>query len=142
MFRLQFVNDMERMQQEMDQLFRGAGFSPVPMSGKERIPLKIREQDDHYAVEAILPGLDSEQLDISLLGRRLTISGAFRELSGEEDQRCLRRERRRGHFEQSVELPEALDADKIEAAYSNGILAIRLPKAAEVLPRKIAVKAA
>ena len=142
MFRLQLVNDMDRMQRDMDQLFQSFGFSPVVLPRTGRVPFKVREHSDHYTVEAVLPGIDSEQLDINVLGHTLTISGAFRDMPNEQDHRWIRRERRQGRFEQTLELPDDLDNENIEAGYSHGILEIRLPKAAEVLPKKISIKAA
>ena len=139
MFGLQFVNDMENFQREMDQIFRGFNFNPGLISRNNQINVKVSDQGSHYQVQAILPGLDVDKLDISILGKRLTLQGEFVQEELPEDVRWHRQERSQGHFERVLQLTDHLDADKVEAEYKNGILSIKLPKAASALPKKITV---
>jgi len=140
MFGLQILNEMESLQREMDQIFRGVGVRSAADVVRANIGFRVHDNDDHYSVVAALPGLDAEKLDINVLGRQLTISGAFAKSDVPEGARWYRQERRSGEFEQRIELPTNLDTEKIEAEYANGILKIKLPKAASVLPKKIEVK--
>ena len=142
MFGLQMINEMESFQREMDQLFRGCGFNPAIKPARQTDRLSIREADDAYVVEASLPGIDIEKLDISVLGRRLTISGELATTYFGEVVTWHRQERGGGAFRQTLLLPLDVDNDKVEAEYQNGILRISLQKAASAMPKKISVKAA
>lgn len=137
MFGFQLINEIEAFQRQMDQLFGGMG--QVERSGD--VALKVMEEDSGYSVRAVLPGLDVEKLDISILGRELKISGDFIQDKSEDDARWYRHERNHGAFEKVLQLASNLDADKVEAEYRSGILEIRLPKAESALPKKITVNA-
>ena len=139
MFGLQLVNEMANVQREMDQLFRGFGFSPTYNSAENQINFKVLDSDEQFSVEAPLSGLDIEKLDISVLGRHLTISGEFSAAELPPDVRWHRQERSGGKFEQKLQLSADIDTEKIEAEYRQGILKINLPKAASALPKKIAI---
>ncbi|MCW8893270.1 MAG: Hsp20/alpha crystallin family protein [Deltaproteobacteria bacterium] len=140
MFGLQFVSEMENFQREMDQLFHGLNFRSVPLSQNNDVRFKVSDQGESYIVEAPLPGLDIEKLDISILGRTLTVTGDFMAQELPADVRWHRQERNRGQFKKTLQLAVALDADAIVAEYQNGMLKINLPKAASALPKKISVK--
>ena len=139
MFGLQFVNEMGNMQREMDQLFRGFGFNPAYGSEAKEINFKVIDKGESFCVEAALPGLDIEKLNISVLGRHLTVSGEFSHPELPQEARQHRQERSGGAFERNLQLSVNLDTDNIEARYNQGILKITLPKAVSALPRKIAV---
>lgn len=140
MFGLQILNEMESLQREMDQIFRGVGARSDADMTRGNVGFRVHDNNNHYSVVAALPGLDVEKLDINVLGRQLTISGSFAKSDVPEGAHWYRQERRSGHFEQRIELPTNLDTEKIEAEYTNGMLKIQLPKAASVLPKKIDVK--
>jgi len=142
MFGLQILNEIGSLQREIDQIFRSVGVQTDANLTSRNVGFQVYDNEDHYSVVAALPGLDVESLDISVLGRQLTISGSFAKGDVPEGAIWHRQERRSGNFEQRVGLPTNLDTEKIEADYSNGILKIKLPKAASVLPRKIEVNVA
>lgn len=139
MFGLPLVNEMANMQREMDQLFRGFGFSSTYSPTENQTNFKVLDSDEKFSVEAPLPGLNIEKLDISVLGRHLTISGEFYAAELPQDVRWHCQERSGGTFEQKLHLSADIDTEKIEAEYRQGILKINLPKAASALPKKIAV---
>ena len=139
MFGLQFVNEMENIQREMDQLFRGFGFSPAYASAEQQINIKVLDGGESFNVEAPLPGLDVDKLNISVLGRRLTVSGEFLTSELPQDVRWHLQERSGGTFEKHLQLSADIDTEKIEAVYKQGILQINLPKAASALPKKISI---
>lgn len=141
MLRFNLVNSFESMQREMEHLLRGFDLDPVVRRDHGRINFNIREQDDKYLVEAALPGVDPEKLDISVINRQLVIKGEFAQPEVPENARVHRQERRSGSFEQNLMMTDKLDTDKIEAEYQDGILIISVPKAQEAMPKKIEIKA-
>lgn len=142
MFGLQQVQEMGHMQREIDQLFRRFGFSPAYGSRLNQVVFKVVDNGESFSITAPLPGLDIEKFDISVLGRRLTISGAFSTPELPPDVRWHHQERSSGRFEKSLQLAADLDTEKIKAEYQHGILTINLPKAASAMPKKIAINVA
>jgi HSP20 family protein len=103
--------------------------------------MNVTEDKDNYYVRAELPGLKADDLDISVTGDTLSISGE-RKISVEDEQaQYHRREREAGKFSRIVTLPAQMDTGKAEAHCTDGILTVVLPKAEAVKPRQIAVKA-
>jgi HSP20 family protein len=103
-------------------------------------PVNVWEDGDAFHVEAELPGLTHEQLQLSVTNRnQLTLQGE-RLPEEVEKGRWHRRERGFGRFQRVLKLPAAVDADKIEAKFENGVLHVVLPKGEEARPRRIAVK--
>jgi HSP20 family protein len=104
------------------------------------MPLDLRESDNAYVVETVLPGARPENVDISVLGDTLRISAEVRDEGEREGERWLIRERRFGRFERSVTLPMNVKADEASADFDNGVLTITLPKAEAARPRNILVR--
>jgi HSP20 family protein len=104
----------------------------------------VVEKDKEYEVTAELPGIDEKNVEIKLTNHLLTIKGEKSEAKEEKDKDYFLSERRFGSFQRSFQIPEGVDADKIEANFAKGVLTVRLPKTAEAqkLAKKIAVKAA
>ena len=92
-------------------------------------------------VKASLPGVDPNDVEITYTNNTLTIKGEVREEQELEDALYHLRERNFGSFARSITLPAGVEPDKIEANYEAGVLTIRLPKAEEIKPKKIAIKA-
>lgn len=141
MLGLHIFNEIDQLQREMDSLFRGFGFGPAFEVRNQATRYSLKDTGETFRVEAILPGIDVDKLDIKVLGRQLTLSGEYAASSVPEDAVWHRRERRAGAFKQSLQLSTNVDTEKVEAEYKNGVLLIDLPKAASALPRKISVKA-
>lgn len=102
--------------------------------------LNISETADALAVEAELPGYKMENIEISVMGRDLSIKGQ-RTQEGETKATWHRRERLAGTFTRVVRLPFDVDAEKVSASLKNGVLHMTLPKAEAARPRRIEVKA-
>jgi HSP20 family protein len=135
-----FQGELTQMRRQLNELLGSSGVERrVHPTG---FPLLNAWEDEHnFYVEAELPGLALEDLDISMTDRNtITIKGSRREPTVEGGQ-WHRRERAFGEFERSLELPGAVDADNVEASFKNGVLTIKQPKAPELRPRKIEVKA-
>ena len=101
------------------------------------LALNVREDEDAYILSALVPGLSAEDLEIQVLEDVVRIQGEF----PANDDRFLLRELPQGRFERTLRLPAALQADKIEANITDGVLELRLPKAESARPRKIKVVA-
>ena len=101
--------------------------------------VNVYEDKDGYLIHAELPGLTSEDLEITANGQSLTISGERKISSKGEGARFYRRERQAGTFNRAIALPVELNIDKIRAHMKDGILKIRAPKAESVKPRVINV---
>jgi HSP20 family protein len=126
----------------MDQLLGGLGFRVVAEPRSDATAFRVRDTGTAYRVEASLPGIDVEKLDIDILGRRLSLTAETAGTDAGDDVVWHRRERRSAAFRKSLMLPEEVEADQVEAEYKNGHLTVTLPKAAALLPKKISVKAA
>ena len=130
----------QRMRRMLDQTFGGFGLqSPLITEGAGWAPLvDIEEQDDAYVLEAELPGVKREDVNIEVVGNELAITGEIKE---RERKGALRkRTRRTGQFEYRVRLPEQVDSTKIDAKLDQGVLAVRVPKAERAQRRKIEIK--
>lgn len=139
------IREMMALRNEMDRLFNTALDSPA-LRWEEAttwgLPLDVAENDDAYIVKASVPGINPDNLDITLSDNVLTIKGEFEEDKEIEEEQYQIRERHVGSFARSVTLPVAVVADKVEAAYDDGVLTLTVPKAEEVKPRRIEIKAA
>ena len=113
---------------------RMAGFS---RSGEACLSVDVREDDGAYVVNALVPGLKADDLNIQILDNTVTIEGEFKN-DGTE---YLMQELPSGSFRRSLQLPAALDASKAEAKITNGLLTLRLVKVESAQPKTIKVTA-
>ena len=127
---------LRRLQGEMNRMFEDA----TVMGNQEFPPLNAWANQEQAVVMAELPGVDPQNLDLSVLGQVLTLSGERTAIGVDEQEKVLRRERRTGRFSRSLELPFPVSADAVDAQYKNGILRVTLQRAEEDRPRKILVK--
>jgi HSP20 family protein len=104
-------------------------------------PVEVSETAEAIDVKASLPGVKPEEVDISIQNDVLTIRAEHREEQTEDKKDYYRREIRYGSFHRSLALPGAVDADKAQAKYENGILTLHLPKAESIRPKQIKVGA-
>jgi HSP20 family protein len=101
--------------------------------------LDVYEDKDSFVVKAELPGMKKEDIEVSLHDGSLSISGERKTESKREDAEVYRAERFFGRFQRTVSLPATVAADKVQAAYTDGVLTITLPKTEEAKPKKIDV---
>jgi HSP20 family protein len=138
-------NPLHQFRDEVDRLLTGVlagraeGF--VPAMFRSQPAINVWEQDDGLKVEMELPGVRSEQLDISVAGGELSVKVNAPDDS-QEGVTYHRRERPVGSFSRIVRLPVEVDADRVEADLRDGVLTITLPKAESAKPRKINVTSA
>jgi HSP20 family protein len=130
---------MLQMDRLMDTLFSGAesaGVAPVHPA------MNVFEDEHSITIEAELPGFTMDNLDISVLGQELTISGK-RQWTAPEGCTVHRRERTSStNFSRSVRIGTPIDAAKVSAKLDAGVLTVTLPKAESAKPRKIEIKTA
>jgi len=100
----------------------------------------VKETKEGYQFKADLPGLTESDIEISLTGNQLTVSGKRETESHEDNDTFYACERQFGSFSRVFTLPEACDAEHVRAEMNKGVLTIALPKKPELQPRKIAIK--
>ncbi len=133
--------EMDRMKRDMDRLFGNIGGRGFQSLKAGVFPLlNLTEDKDKYYVRAELPGMKSEDLDIQITGKTLSISGERKIAEEDSNAKYHRRERDAGRFSRLISLPGEIDADKVEAAMSDGVLTITISKAEAAKPRQITVK--
>ncbi len=101
--------------------------------------LDVHEDKDSFVIRAELPGMNREDIDVSLHDGVLNISGERKTEKKYEEAEVYRTERYLGKFQRSVTLPAPVTADKVKAQYKDGILTITLPKTEEAKPKQIDV---
>jgi len=148
----------EALKKEVDRLFEDFGddFWRRPfrsLAGLEKDWAKkfvsapavdVSETEKAYEITAELPGIDQKNVEVNLANGGITIKGEKKEESEEKKKDYYVTERRYGSFERYFDLPDGVDADKIEATFKNGVLKVTLPKTAEAQKpaKKVEVKAA
>ena len=135
LIRYQPNNLLAQFGDEINRLF-DARYNPVT----EWSPaVDVKEEDKQYVIQADVPGVKAEDIDITLEDGVLTIKGERAWGKNEEEQGYRRVERARGTFYRRFGLPDTADADSVKAKSANGVLQIVIPKQEKVLPRKIKV---
>ena len=138
--------EMDLLRRGIDQAFRGIEKnnrypSFLPGIGTGNYPrVNLSEDDNNYYVEALVPGIDPKDLDLNLMQGTLTLTGERKEAE-HKGHTCHRNERGAGKFMRTIELPDSVDSNKVDAAYNDGILLITLAKPQGVKPKKISVRA-
>jgi HSP20 family protein len=117
---------------EIDRLFESALSGFVPATFENRFPVDLYEDKDNTYVRADLPGVNREDINVEMINGYLNVN-ATRKTKGEEGEESFALAR-------SVAIPEDVHADKVSAAYENGVLTVTLPKKEEAKPRKITVE--
>jgi len=154
LLRVGYAHPLEDLRDEMDRLWNSLTTAP-PLHGwtqqatKETFPaINLFETEEAVFVEAELPGIESETLEITAVGDELTLKGHRREpavlpasASADADSKLTwhRRERGAGEFSRRLSLPALIDAEGVEARLTAGVLTISCPKAASCRPRKVMV---
>jgi HSP20 family protein len=141
---------LEKLRQQVDQLFsdfgRGRGLSPfsrglfdvepfwpLELTGQSLPAVDITEKDKSYEISAELPGMDLKNIEIKLSNGSLIIRGEKKEDKEEKRKGYHLSERHYGSFERVFNLPKGVDAEKIEASFSKGVLHVSLPKKPEAM---------
>jgi len=134
--------DLISLRDAMDRLFEESYVRPGTrwVGGTQEcpIPMDVYMTDEDLVVNALVPGLDPEEVDIIIEGDTLTIKG---EITGPLDNvNYVIQERPCGRFERTLRLNIPVQADKAEATFEKGVLTLTIPKQEEIKPRQIKVK--
>ncbi len=128
--------ELNRMRRDMERLTEGisrgssAGVFPL---------MNVTEDNDAYYIRAELPGLKSDEIELSVTGDSISISGE-RKIANEEGAKYHRRERESGKFNRILNLPGPIDVERVDASSVNGVLTIKLHKSEAAKPRQITIK--
>jgi len=132
---------MDQWKREMDRLFADFTGRTVSSYRTGVFPaLNVTEDSDKLYVSSELPGMEPDDVEISVEGETLTLRGERKLPEAGEGVNYHRREREGGRFRRIITLPARIDPNGVEAVFNNGVLSIVLPKAAEARPRQIKVK--
>lgn len=136
--------ELRQMQREIDRLFEN--FFPARPEGNGDAEtavwsprVDLAETADAYLIDLDVPGMAKDDFAINYHEGTLTVSGERKAEETKEERNYVRVERTYGHFYRSFTLPKAVNEEKIGAAYKDGVLSIRVPKAEESKPRRIKI---
>ena len=139
---------LRRLRDEMDQLFdsffgtmRLSDWSLPGSAGGWTPEIEVLEADKDFTVRAEIPGLDAKDIDVSISGNRLTVSGEKKESSEDRKGGYYHSERRYGYFHRTIELPSGTKADQVTAEVDKGVLTLKIPKTETSGVQRIPIKA-
>lgn len=134
--------DLMNLQEEVNRLFRRTFFRGAEEMGTATWApaIDVYETDEKLVVEAELPGLRAEDINISLEDDTLRITGERKFSKEVKEENYHRIERAYGYFERNISLPRKVDEEKISATFSDGVLKVELPKVEEAKPKRIPIK--
>ncbi len=133
---------LTKILRELDQIadFQRDSEDGFSMSLEKYPPIQIHKNRDSLLIKAEVPGVDAEEVELSVTDNALTISGEIKKEVLKEETKSIREERYYGKFTRTIKLPCKVDADKTEASIENGILSLTLPIKEGQKAKYIAVK--
>lgn len=144
----EWIDPFDTFRHEMDTLMENffGGFEQRPLTRRADtfVPhVDVVDTDKEIMVSAELPGMDEKDIEVSLMGESLTITGEKKEEKEEKGKDYYRSERSYGSFSRTIPLPADIDAEKVAASFKKGVLTIKLPKTKRAIEeqRKISIKA-
>lgn len=131
------LRELRRMERELDRMWEGF-FRRPGQAGRGReetmVPVDMYETKDHFVVKADLPGVRTEDVEVTITGNQITIHGEVK------DEQYYLAERMAGTLTRTVTLPSGLDTDRAEASFDNGTMTVRIPKREEAKPKSVKVR--
>jgi HSP20 family protein len=129
---------LQRLNRILDEAFAGLSFPESSVVTSTLFaPTDVSEDENALQITMELPGVDPDNVRLSLENNVLTIRGEKQQVFDENNERVHRSERVYGVFERTFVLPNTVDPDRIEARFENGVLVVRIPKAERARPREI-----
>jgi HSP20 family protein len=144
MIRWEPFKEIISLRNVMDRLYEESFIRPSslwPGLEQEELAVDMYQTANDVVVKATIPGVKAEEVDISITGDTLTIKGEHKEEKEIKKEDYFYKEHRYGNFSRSIQIPVQVKSDKAEAVFENGVLTLTLPKAEEVKPKQIKVKA-
>jgi len=127
-------------QREMNRLWDSFFGEGMPWEGEWSPSMDVSETENSVVVKAEVPGMERDDIEVSLTGDTLTIKGEKKDERKESKGNYRLVERRYGTFSRTIPVPAGIDADKVSAEFKNGVLTITLPKTEETRTKKIQIK--
>jgi HSP20 family protein len=115
--------------------------SPITYDGFGTIDINLLQTENDLIVKASIPGVKPDDINISVSGDTLTLRGEIKEDQEYKDANYQIREMRQGSLARTITLPVKVESDKAKAEFENGVLCLTLPKAEEIKPKTITIKA-
>lgn len=139
---LEPVNTFDWLQEQINDLFDFPRFPEIRGLFDRTVSpaIDVVEHPDKFTVECDLPGISQKDIDISIAAGVLTIKGEKKGENVTDNAKFYRKETWEGSFQRTISLPAAIDADKAEASYRDGVLRIDLPKKEEAKTKRIELK--
>ena len=131
-------SEFQRIENEMNRVLSRF----VSPSTSDFPAVNIWTDGEETVVTTEIPGIDAGAIDISVIGKTLILKGAREPDQLDNGNSYHRRERWYGQFTKAIDLPFTIEAEKVKASFSNGILTIRLPRSEAEKPKKISIKSA
>jgi HSP20 family protein len=140
---LEPLGTFDWLQRQINDLFDFPRFPETQGLFDRRVSpaIDVVEHPDRFTVECDLPGIDQKDIDISIASGVLTIKGEKKSEQKSETGKVYKKETWEGNFQRTISLPSVVDADRVEASFSNGVLKIQLPKREEAKAKRIELKA-
>jgi HSP20 family protein len=137
---------LSALRSEIDRLFDSVVRDPWraldwPLSGARgwAPAVDVAESDTEYTVRAELPGIDPKDLEVQITGNQLVLSGEKKESSEKKGKDFYQSESHYGTFRRVIPLPQNIDAEKVQAEHTHGVLIVRLPKEQSATPKRIQI---
>jgi HSP20 family protein len=124
----------------IDRIFDDVGAGTFDRSEVASYPMDLYETDEALVLELAAPGVEADDLDISIEGRQLTVRASLPTLPEDEKRRYWLQTIPRGAFTRTVRLPSGVDTEQVKAHVHAGMLELRMPKVAEAKVRKVAIE--
>jgi len=142
MVRWEPFNDLISLRDAMDRLFEESFVRPyrsAEPADTNPLAVDMFETDEAVVIKAAVPGVNPQDIEITVQGDTLNIKGESKAEEQVERENYYYREVRYGSFSRALSLPAGVDTDKAEASFENGVLTLTLPKAEEIKPKSIKV---
>ena len=133
--------ELSQMRRDMERLTEGItrGFARGSTAGVFPL-MNLTEDNDAYYIRAELPGMKADEIELSVTGDSISISGERKIANEDTDAKYHRRERESGKFSRILNLPGPINIEKVDASSVDGVLTIKLPKSEAAKPRQITIK--
>lgn len=139
------MRELAALRDEIERAFRqpfGAHSTEAVLAGAWTPALDVEETDAAFEVHVEAPGVETEDIDVTVEDGVLTISGERRFYEDKDESQFRRVERRFGRFHRTLRLPTPVDPEKVEASYTGGMLSVNIPKTEAAKPHKIDITVA
>lgn len=140
--RWQPMSELRRLHDEMDRMFENffqPSVMPVMATSMMVPSVDVFEQDNNVMINAEVPGLKKENLDVTATEDAIVLKGEFKQEEEQKEKGFIRQERRMGKFERTIAMPRAIKPDQVKASFKDGVLTVTAPLSEEAKPSETKV---